>query len=282
MSSMMEAAAKETGKVSNRVTVCFKPNESYRKFLGKNGLEPKLVNYMTWAMLAAADVATDFPPVDSVKLPEQSDINKVVSDAYKSQCHSAAKKWVMQLVACEQVRTLNDRNFESYFQSMDSQIVPYKINEVISFLASRFPPITKMEGWRELLCTSSFVEYHTTACTTPALCVRADECLSFSIYSENEMAAIRAACEDMTNMSLARNIPNKALVLAYAALDASSLLPSKWYMGQKAKDMFPPATYVKYMRLFKKAISLDNDVDSIEKAKGIEEITALFKAMNQE
>jgi hypothetical protein len=159
----------------------------------------------------------------------------------------AAAQSLIDLIACEQVRTLTDKNMENFFKMKTLPDAPAKANSFVRYWASQASRVTDMEGYMVRAEVSEFVRYHTGASTTADLMTIAIQTPPFPGYfTEREMLFVERAKRNRQTLQFAREIPQFAIVKARLWLVGLDRHPDTWYMGKKAEEKFP-ATHYKLM-----------------------------------
>lgn len=166
---------------------------------------------------------------------------KMIGDNIES---GAGRTALLDLIGCQQVKTLDADNLDNYFKSFRCTTAPSKALAFVTYWAAVSPALYDQEGFQVRIASSLFVKYHTNATTTPDLCKMALNCAPYEgFFTEDETARVNAAYEDMTSIELSRLIPDTAILKADIWLELMDRAPPKWYMRDKALKRFPALHY---------------------------------------
>lgn len=265
MANLLNQALSKTGFISPTTRIIFLQGMTYAQFLSQNGIEDRIGNLMSYSMLRAANHTFPNPPAagltDSVVTLTPSAIEAVTEQG---------SVWVVDLVACHQVSSLNESNVTNYFTSKGSDTIPWKVLDVVGYLASVLPKFAELDGFDAILRRSTFVGYHTSASSSASLVMRANDAAPFSgVFTEDELSAAQDSLDEFHSIGTAQLIPSRALVMTSIILQCLDVLPANWYMGKKAVAAYSPVKYAKLMALMKKAIKLSTSIEEIEEASDI-------------
>jgi hypothetical protein len=156
----------------------------------------------------------------------------------------AAMEALLDLVACEQIRPLSEKNIENFFKMKSLPDAPARAGSFVRFWASQAPRITQEESFMLRAEVSEFVRYHTGASTTADLMSIAIETPPFPGYfTAVEIAAVERAKQNRHELTIARRIPQFAIVKARIWLVLLERHPDIWHMGKKAEEKFPAMHY---------------------------------------
>jgi len=171
---------------------------------------------------------------------------------------SRYKQWFLVLIACQQVRDLDDKNIESFFQMNNTREQGVaKFLKTLEYCAIDQPIFARNAALRAKFEGNRFFEYHTSATTTPTLVTRAiNSCPIPGVFTTVEIAAVRVAKASAHDITLTRAIPENALFKARAVLEGLKIAPPKWYMGHTAWENGNPVVYIALVKLIEKAGAL--------------------------
>jgi hypothetical protein len=175
-------------------------------------------------------------------------------------------KWLVQLVACEQVRSLSDMNVRNYFASAKIKVTSTKpIIKVLTYAASVMPSIMSSVSMRDAIYDNEFVTYHTSAASSPQLVYRAMEALGSSaemIYAAEDIVAVKAAIETPWDLQSVKCLSTRCLAISDAVLKIFGSRPEIWYQGSRARASTPAAMMALWEEMFRqyKELMLSSDV----------------------
>jgi len=273
----MNKAKATDGRILPEAKASFKPGITYGQFLGLNGLDPKRANLMSYAMFSSIGLEYNLNGKDTTADVKHEFSREVINDMVDK-----AAKWVFDVAACCQTSMLAEKNYANLFNSYGSETVPWKINEIAEFSSVKFPKIVGTRGFKEYLLENTFVRYHTQATSTPGLIKMAVESCPFGDFlNDQERVAYNLAYKDFTNIQSARAIPNRALYITSAVLEASSALPPSWYMGSKARGTFPASNYAALVKVMKRGFEVANSTDGIDGITSLDNLKDIFKRISE-
>jgi len=222
--------------------------------------QAELENSVT--QLTAAQQAQGQPNVAALQAAaDLLKYKKMIADNLES---GAARTALLDLVGCQQVKSLETDNLDNYFKSFRCTTAPSKAVAFVTYWGAVSPNLYDQEDFQPRIASSLFVKYHTNATTTPDLCKMALDCAPYAdFFTTGETEAINAAYEDMTSMPLSRAIPDTAILKADIWLELMDRAPPKWYMRDKALKRFPALHY----SLIKGALKRAREI--IKEEKGV-------------
>lgn len=194
---------------------------------------------------------------------------------------NAAKQFVLDLVACYQVRDLKISNVVNYFKmagmpsitgSFVHPVIVWFKDEVPSFLDNKAFPKSD----------NPFIKYHTNYATTGTLVKRVIESLgdqAGNFFKDSTIDAVNAACENLSDAELNDSIPLDAVALTATYLEVNGVLPENWYQGNKAVAAMPISKLNAWKGIFKKYKEIASKSDTIDAAKTADELFTAAKGM---
>jgi len=250
----------------------------YDMFLHVNGIEDKTSSVMSFALLRAGGVDVNAHAIPAaqgaapkVLLPRES------IEEYELK----ARVWLVELVGSRQVGALKEKNFTSYFASKESEVLPWKVEDIIGYLSVKLPNLLKEVGYSELIESSTWLKYHTTAASTSGLVLRAKDAISLTgVFTAAELALVASAHSDLTDLSKQQKITVRTMVMTSAILEACGSLPENWYMGKRAVQEYNPAKYSALVKVFKKAQAIANLTEGVDSMTSMAELQGLFDKVN--
>lgn len=184
--------------------------------------------------------------------------------------YGVCPRWILELVAANQVRRLTNENVVSYFQSINVERVNgATILSLIIPLSSVIGKVVTNDALRAVLSPTDWIRYHTNATSTPILVQRAIEFIGTSIpgfWAPATLNAVTAAIAAPWNKQLSDAIPRKAVAATHAILTALRQCPKEWYQGNKAKTAMPASTYAAWILLAEKIQELTANEATIRAA----------------
>lgn len=185
-----------------------------------------------------------------------------------------ARRWLLDLTACWQVRPLKAANVQGYFQSMNGTTV--RGAEIVPFfnaVKNSMDTIMENDQYRALLSKNKFMKYHTSSSSTAGLVKRAVQaCRSFIAISPVTAASVNSALSRYWDLNEADKIPRNLVAFAHAYLSAAKSLPENWYQGNAARDEIGDGLYLKWRETAKRWIELTQNLDAIREAKDLDSL----------
>lgn len=210
--------------------------------------------------------------------------------------------YLRDLVACNQVRELKTANVESYFASLGkAKVNARSIVEALAVISTAFGNLVSQNAAlgdaavavlnpgatsaqvlaarksASVLTNAPFIEYHTTASSTPALCKRMCDDLGAmraAFISDAVANVINDAFRAQHDLALSRLIPAKAIVVTSAYLTSMNSLPEGWKQGQRAVASHSPIAYRAMTTIFKKYATFAANLNEAEAATNMAELVA--------
>lgn len=275
--AIFAAANGVSGILVIKPQIYFNADYTYIDFISHNNLVDNLKNAMTFSILRSAGIALITTSGDPPSIAEAILPATTISDVVQK-----GKRWTLELIACYQVKPLSENNLNNYFRSKGIDSIPWKADEILRYLASNLPPFSSNDGYEELVSSSVFLQYHTSASSNASLCRRAEESFPFDkLFTDEEQDAISDSFDHPYDMEKAKSIDGFTLVKTSAVLEACGILPSNWYMGKKAVQSYPVSSYNNMVKHVRKAIALREDYAGLESITDVDllgdKINALFK-----
>jgi len=174
--------------------------------------------------------------------------------------------WYLILVACYQVRELNDANLLNFSRMFSSRPLPPRTVSFLAYWASQQVKLVEDHSLRNKFVSNKFFERHTTASSTPRLCVEAlDKATGLGVFAQSEETKIRKAFKNKHDLKLAQNLSTITLVKVSAVHEAAGTLPDVWYMGNKAVARFSGKKYSALVKYLKAIFKIQTNTDQIDK-----------------
>lgn len=200
-----------------------------------------------------------------------------------SQAMHSATDYLVDLMMCEQVRTLKESNVKGYFMERGgTEVEGGKILKVLSVYRMMFPKFVTFQNIRDRIQGSRFVGYHTNFCSTPALVRKyRDECPNdWAASTTPEMRqALTNALAAPWDMGMAGNLSPHLIVMTGAYLKACKQLPDGWKQFEKAKAASQGGAYATMVAYFTQRIEIQGDVTAIDGARTIAALEAARPAV---
>jgi hypothetical protein len=259
----MQKAIMTNGTAPVPPVFIFEKDMSYKEFLVQNEYEAKESTLYSYAICVSSGIKQRPRLIDATDAIVA--MENVFEPEFILETVDTADRWLMELVMAYQTSGLVDRNIESLFQSYGTDKVPTRCLALTRFLSSRMDRLLDLEGAQDLVAASPWMEYRTAVTACSALIQKAiDSAPAPGLFTESDMVFINAAAADVTNIHLARAIPNRVLVLTSAILTTCGGLPDTWYMGKSAVDLFPPSKYNALCVFLKRGHAIANDTGGID------------------
>jgi hypothetical protein len=221
----------------------------------------------------------EIPPVEEDLLADARDVS-VDPDASEAEKENSKKiilqyqmhrdsavyaNWYLILVACTQVRELSPSNLEQFGKMTKYGAMSQTMIRFLNYFAASQDDLTQNEALADRFISNKYFEYHTSASSTPRLCMDAmDDADGLDVFTEEEQSLVRSAVNTPSSMDNARTIPRMTLIKARAILDANGTLPDTWYMGQRAVDGFSGSRYSAMVKGLKMYYKKKYDLDEFE------------------
>lgn len=270
--SLITNAKASTGIAPVITNVYYTTGDSYNAFCSKNGIEDKLASLFSYSLVFVSGI--NFKNYTGT-VPSGFVLTTTIETLDSAK--SAAARWIVELVLTTQVGQLNERNIENYYKSMGSDVIPWKVEDILRYLATKMPKLTSMPGVSDIIDESTWTYYHSRASSTPSLIRRAIASSPFpNILNDEEMAALADAEENPFSVVIAQAIPPRALVITSIVLKACDSLPNDWYMGKKAVQDFSPSKYSSLLAIMKQAIKVESGVGDVDVMTDIMTLSDMF------
>lgn len=238
----------------------------------------------TWFLRAAREGADGRPSVRAVSLtrgnPSHEDFAdesawfRIFLDAL-----SKSKGYLVDLVACNQVKKLNASNVKNYMAAQGNRNVGGSSIALLVDVASTFyPQIMASDTLRAMVEDTSFTRYHTTAVSTPGLMMRVIENLgrdAANVFPLDVIETVKVCIDEHWDTALTGEIPQVYIAITRAFLEATGRLPENWWQGMRALNVVSPTSYNAMKSFFLRYAALTSRVESMTEAGNID---ALFAA----
>ena len=181
-----------------------------------------------------------------------------------------ARGWLIDLVACHQIKPLDAANVEHFFAGLNATKVSANfILHVIRVAAGHMPKVMENPYLRDLVVDSDFIEYHTSAAATAKLVEKVMGELGpirKLFISDRERDIVLEAVEDRWSRDAQSAIPMEVRGVTRAYLDTLKLLPDNWYQGAKVLNAIPLMKYRAWAAFFKKYAAFASSTSKIDSA----------------
>lgn len=198
----------------------------------------------------------------------------------------AARTWLIDLCAANQIRTLTHKNIEGYFMAKNAtKINGRELVLVVSLFAKALPKIMADEGARDRVLheAGDWLKYHTTATSTAALCAKMMESIRGpfpTLISDATAAFIQEANDNRWDKERADLIPRNVVAITYIWLEVSKQLPDEWFQGNKAISEMNPSVAKMFRTLFKRYLDIAGNTDTIGAIGSIRELQEFQNSVN--
>jgi hypothetical protein len=177
----------------------------------------------------------------------------------------AYKKRFILLVACHQVRHLDEDNVSNFYQMVDDDCPSMKIIPHLTYWADSLDVFVESSSTRERFEGSRYFEYHTAESQTAAICSGAiDQDPTGGFFTQEEKDAIHAAKDDKSSIEAAMRIPGSAIIKAHCVLEAIGRPLQTWYMRKRHLESTPEITITSAVKLLRHALKMRTDTDVIQ------------------
>jgi hypothetical protein len=199
---------------------------------------------------------------------------QLVSDSDK------AIYWLLDLVACHQVKPLKAANVSNFFR-MSSRVAVNgrEILKVLDYAATTLPSVMNTAALFALLGENQFMTYHTAYSSSAKLAqemIDAAPAITHVFFTEATRNAIDASAASPHSRELNLAIPQQVLLATYAYLEAFGKLPDNWFQGEKAKQALPASKFNIYKAIFRRLKDLSANTDAINAAETVAALVALI------
>jgi len=288
-------------KVSRKfpIPAPFKFHEDLASFIKENELSKSTGTITTWAMALAAHVlVTDKPVVPYVTIGDKKvvfgsgdhtdvEFSEKENSFTRGEFETAeslvdtnlqkAGIYVIELVAANQVASLDDRNISSYFQAAGVTIVPSTILKLLPYLSSIFEDLLTYPELAERAKGFDWLKYHLTYASGNALVSKFAAAVGASVTNESVfkipsgvMTSLKILDENPWNKAESDKIPLTLKGLAHVYLEAVGQLPvAKWYQGEKGRSNLSVATIQAVRAYAVTSSKIMANTDTIQKADNI-------------
>jgi len=289
-------------------------SKEFNKFLTENTLAYDSESALAWLMLEACDVALgddasvprvaddedelcaravpangapagaagaiwtggDGAPAALMEGIPVSSFDQLVDDAPK------AIYWLLDLVACHQVKPLKATNVANFFR-MNSRVAVNgrEIMKVLDYAAVSLPRVMDDAALFELLSQNQFMTYHTAYSSSAKL---AEEMLDSApaitnvFFTAATRTTITNSAMNPHNREMNSLIPQQVLLATYAYLEAFNKLPENWFQGEKAKQSLPASKFNIYKAIFRRVRELSANTEAIQGAGDVAALVGLIDA----
>jgi hypothetical protein len=230
-------------------------------------------NYQEHPAGAPATAYMSYGEGAAMTFSSHGQLGAVASDEDKNfieDVHGAAnnaKQWIADLVAAFQVRDLKGKNIAGYFMSMsNTRVVGATMIPLIRYAAARLPKVMSHVGLRNILSDGVWVEYHTSATSTPSLVSKMIEGLGGDadlFLSAGTQAVVTNAVAAPYDRALADLIPRPVLAMAYVWMQVNNKDFGSWYQGEKAYSDAPVTMTNAWRSGFSRMKVIGIDADAI-------------------
>jgi len=175
--------------------------------------------------------------------------------------------WMMDLIVSHGTKALNTSNIVSYFTSRRIKVTnPSALLAAIDYYSVTLPAVVADDGIRNVVRTTTWGVYHTTASSVAGLFdrVHADYgAIIIDIIGGPQIAILAQLAAEPWNMDHHRAITMSSLAKIYVALEASNGLPENWYSGQRAVATITGATRQAWRAAFTEILRRRNDLTTL-------------------
>lgn len=190
--------------------------------------------------------------------------------------------WLLDLVACHQVKPLKASNVSNFFR-MNSRVTlsGREIMKVLDYAAVTLPNIMANDALVALMSQNQFMIYHTSYSSSAGLAqemINSAPAITHAFFSENTRAAVDLSAQNPSNRNNNAAIPQLVLLATYAYLVAFNKLPDNWFQGEKAKTSLPASKYNVYLAIFRRVKALTADTDAIAQAADVNALVDVISA----
>jgi len=190
--------------------------------------------------------------------------------------------WLLDLVACHQVKPLKAANVANFFR-MNSRIAinGREVMKVIDFAAVTLPNVMENAELFALLGENQFMVYHTAYSSSAKLAAEmmdAAPALANVFWSAATITAVTASAATLHDRALNMAIPQQVLLATYAYLEAFGKLPENWFQGEKARQSLPASKFNVYKAMFRRLREITANTDAIGAAQDVAALVALVDA----
>lgn len=222
---------------------------------------------------AALITAFDAAPADVNNL---TDSDKIISRS-DTQVDTSVQ-WICDLVNASKKKEIDGENVEGYFSSLGrSDIKGGAIATMINKVANFLPDNISSATFREGLTNNVWNSYHTSRVSTGKLLYGMRQVfLDLEIFEAGGASdvAIIASSTNPHDVQLSYAIPKNLVGYASLFFEVGGIDVGQWYQGAKAESELPAAKVKAIKSVFKKYLSIKNNISSIEDTDNITALNA--------
>jgi len=225
------------------------------------------------AVVAVWNGAGDAPEALQEGIPPLSFV-QLVADAPK------AIYWLLDLVACHQVKPLKATNVANFFR-MNSRVAVNgrEIMKVLDYAAVALPRVMDDDALFDLLSENQFMTYHTAYSSSAKLAIEmidAAPAITSVFFTQATRELVLASAVNSHDREANAAIPQQVLLATYAYLEAFNKLPENWFQGEKAKQALPASKFNIYKAIFRRLRELSANTEAIQAAADVAALVALI------
>lgn len=195
---------------------------------------------------------------------------------------ATAIRWVIDLTACYQTKELSAENIVGYFASLsNTHVTGNLIHSTVLAHYKLLPDILGVNALRALVSDAIFIDYHTSASSTPFLVSNVRRSLgayAATFFGATDIQAVDAAVLAKHDLNIHRAIPHRLIMVAYVYLDVNQVLPAKWFTGIRVINA-APVNQVRALRTwFQRMSALNANEAAVNGANDRNALTAAVPA----
>jgi len=188
--------------------------------------------------------------------------------------------WLLDLVACHQVKPLKASNIANFFR-MGSRVSinGREILKVLDYAAVALPNVMGDADLMNVLSANQFMTYHTAYSSSAKLAAEMLEsapAITNTMFTAASRLAVTNSSANPQDRGLNGLISQQVLLATYAYLEAFGKLPDNWFQGEKAKQALPASKFNLYKAIFRRLRELSANTDAINGAATVAALIELI------
>lgn len=214
-----------------------------------------------YANIGAAVVAgANAVNFDAVNIPDNE------QRAYALMCSANVARgygWLIDLIACYQVKAMKTKHIRSYFMAQDeTKVDGSDIHHFILSVKATLPDIANDAVLLASLSQNDFMAYHLGYASTGAIC---QEMINFlgglaiQVFSGPSIAAVTASANAPHSRALNALIPNAVRLHGFAYGKALKKDFGDWVQGEKARSRLPASMYNSIFAMYAQISALSDN-----------------------
>lgn len=198
---------------------------------------------------------------------------------------AAARTWILDLTAADQVRRLSPKNIEGYFMSKNgTKIIGRELLTIVDACSRGLAKIMNDQASRAVILQnpSDWVKYHTSATSTAGLVHRVKGIINGifpGFFAPATVQTIDNANNATWDKALSDLIPRNVVAITYIWLDVAKQLPDDWYQGNAAIALMNPAQARVYRNFFRRYLEISADDAPVQAIQILQNLVA-YQAAN--